>query len=98
MPLSSSMARIPLSPYSRSAPGRSADSSPKPRNPAADAASIRSRTVSGLRRSVRSDAASPALVQHVASSRSWFETVDGMSNSVLPAPGAAERLQTRDAR
>ena len=45
MPLSSSMARIPLSPYSCSAAGRSADSSPKPRNPAADAASIRSRRV-----------------------------------------------------
>src|SRR6478672_13427405 len=70
MPLSSSMARIPLSPYSFSAAGRAADNRPKPRNPAADAASTRSRRFSGLRRSARSDAASPALLQHVASRRS----------------------------
>ena len=82
MPLSSSMARIPLSPYSFSAAGRSADNSPKPRNPAADAASIRSRRFSGLRRSARSEAASPALLQHVASRRS-FDVLDDMCYSVI---------------
>ena len=41
-----------------------------PRNPAADAASIRSRRDSGLRQSARFGAASPAVVQHVAISSS----------------------------
>ena len=75
MPLSSSMVRIPGSPYISSAAGRSADKSPKPRNPAAEAASIRSRRSSGLRRSVRSDAASPALDQQVARRRSSADVV-----------------------
>ena len=70
MPLSASMARIPVSRYSATAAGRSSESRPKPRKPADDAASIRSRSVSGLRRSGRSEAASPALVQQVAISSS----------------------------
>ena len=70
IPLSASMARIPLNRYSATAAGRSSDSRPKPRKPADDAASIRSRSVSGLRRSGRSEAASPAEVQQVARSSS----------------------------
>ena len=66
MPLSSSMARIPLNPYSFSAAGRSADNSPKPRNPAADAASIRSRRFSGLRRSQTIRGGVTRLLLHVA--------------------------------
>ena len=70
IPLSASMVLIPASRYSATAAGRSSDSRPKPRKPAAAAASIRSRRGSGLRRSGRSEAASPALVQQVAISSS----------------------------
>ena len=76
------MARIPLSPYSATAAGRSSDSRPKPRKPADDAASIRSRRVSGLRRSASVGGGVPALLQQVASRRS-FDVLDDMCYSVI---------------
>src|SRR4051794_39317584 len=70
MPLSASIARMPARPCSRSATARSTARTPKPVNPAAAAASIRSRRGTGLRQSSRDGAASPAVVQHVASNSS----------------------------
>jgi hypothetical protein len=70
MPLSVSIARMPDRPCSRTAVATSTASTPKPVNPAAAAASIRSRSGTGLRQSARDGAASPAVVQHVASSSS----------------------------
>src|SRR4051794_20067565 len=61
---------MPDRPCFRSATARSTASTPKPVNPAAAAASIRSRRGTGLPWSSREGAASPAVVQQVASSSS----------------------------